>query len=955
MKRTTNQPKSKLFIILMALLLALTPVLLQGQTAQAEAIPCLVTSNVDSGEGTLRAWLADTTCSTITFGDSYDIHLTSPLVIDTGRTVTIDGAGQSVTITDDTYWRVFSVDPGANATLQNLTITQSTNEPPAETQWMYGGLIRNSGTLAVNNSFLNGNPSLGLQPGQGMEGGGIYNAGILTVTRSTFTDNSATGGGAIYNDAYQITTPVIATVTDSTFTGNTSLAAGQSQYFSGLGGGGAIANAFGQVAVTGSTFTNNTANYAGGAIASAGNMTVTNSTLSGNTAASYGGAIFAYEGTLTNNTFVGNSAADGAISFYDVGMPLTLYNNLMVKGSMGTNCSIQIGSGTPGGITAANNLANDDSCSTAGVTTVSDLSMQVGTLGDNGGSTQTIPLLAGSAAINAGDDTVCPATDQRGVARPQGAHCDVGAYEYEPPSDYVVSGTVYEDLNANGARDADDPAAPGATVTLAVSSDQVNFYPWYSTDAAADGSYEFTFPTTHPEGLSFSVYVELGAGAKVTQTPAPFVYPTANLTGMDIGLHQIVLTVNPARFPDGVQGVFYNQTITVTGGDAPYTFTPATSWSVPAGLSYAFDTQAGTITLSGTPTEAGTFHTHVDFKEASGTFGQIWEDFTIYPPMQFSPESLPDGSLNAPYSQTILLSGGIAPYTFQNGSEQWLPVGLTLDTSSGNIVISGTPTEAGQVTLDVYVTDQTGNYIEIQLMFWIKTDPSLTLTSSLNPSLDGQEVTFSLGSTATVAHWPAPWGQVTFYADGAVISGCDGLWMGSDPTTEQPAPNPVTCKTSALAVGSHAISAALTTVYGPYNNKTAILPGGQTVNVDVPQYTSAGLSAPLDLGGVINSAKAGQMIPLKWRLLDSSGNPVTNLDPASVTLTVSAYACQAGTPTDAIETYVTGTTSLQNQGDGYYQLNWKTDKGYANQCKQITLSIDTWTGDGLTALFQFKK
>ena len=54
----------------------------------------------------------------------------------------------------------------------------------------------------------------------------------------------------------------------------------------------------------------------------------------------------------------------------------------------------------------------------------------LGTLGNYGGFTQTIPLLAGSSAIDTGNDAVCPATDQRGVTRPQGAHCDIGAYEY---------------------------------------------------------------------------------------------------------------------------------------------------------------------------------------------------------------------------------------------------------------------------------------------------------------------------------------------------------------------------------------------------------------------------------------------------------------------------------------------------------------------------------------------
>lgn len=56
----------------------------------------------------------------------------------------------------------------------------------------------------------------------------------------------------------------------------------------------------------------------------------------------------------------------------------------------------------------------------------------LGPLADNGGFNMTHALGAGSSAIDAGDMTVCPATDQRGVARPIGGGCDIGAYEYEP-------------------------------------------------------------------------------------------------------------------------------------------------------------------------------------------------------------------------------------------------------------------------------------------------------------------------------------------------------------------------------------------------------------------------------------------------------------------------------------------------------------------------------------------
>jgi len=57
---------------------------------------------------------------------------------------------------------------------------------------------------------------------------------------------------------------------------------------------------------------------------------------------------------------------------------------------------------------------------------------KLGTLANNGGRTQTMLLLSGSPAINAGNNATCPTTDQRGILRPQGGVCDIGAVEMIP-------------------------------------------------------------------------------------------------------------------------------------------------------------------------------------------------------------------------------------------------------------------------------------------------------------------------------------------------------------------------------------------------------------------------------------------------------------------------------------------------------------------------------------------
>ena len=116
-------------------------------------------------------------------------------------------------------------------------------------------------------------------------------------------------------------------------------------------------------------------------------------------------------------------------------------------------------------------------------------------------------------------------------------------------------------------------------------------------------------------------------------------------------------------------------------------------------------------------------------------------------------------------------------------------------------------------------------------------------------------------------------------------------------------------------------------------------------------FQFVGFSGPVDGGGVLNSSKAGQNIPLKWRLLDANGVPVTTLSAATATATT--LACAVGTSVDQLEEYAVGSSGLQNLGDGYYQFNWATQKSYAGSCK--TMQLDLREGITRNALFQFTK
>jgi CSLREA domain-containing protein len=188
----------------------------------------------------------------------------------------------------------------------------------------------------------------------------------------------------------------------------------------------------------------------GGGIFAFGNLTIANSTIAGNRAenpgTNQGGGILASvnsletkgtTATLLNSTIAGNSVAVGGI-----GGGFTVYNpvvgvatafaakNTIVAGN--TAGPLAADCGTVAVATSANNLSSDASCQFGDAASKQNANPLLGPLQDNGGQTNTLALLVGSPAIDAGTNAGCPPIDQRGVTRPQGSACDIGAYEFQP-------------------------------------------------------------------------------------------------------------------------------------------------------------------------------------------------------------------------------------------------------------------------------------------------------------------------------------------------------------------------------------------------------------------------------------------------------------------------------------------------------------------------------------------
>lgn len=354
-----------------------------------------VSSAADDGTGSLRKALgsvcADGTVHFSTaLADQTITLLSGPLTL--GKNVTIDGSSApGLTISGNHSDRVLIVNAGTTATVSNLTIAHGYG-------WQLAGGILNNGSLTLDHAIVTQNTMATNAGDYWQGGGGVYN-----------------GNGAVFN------------LIDSYVTNNQA----------GWSGGGIYSFFNTTNSIVRSTISGNVSNDVGGGIRSLGNFTITNSTISGNTSTGWmGGAFFHTDGvmdiinsTVANNTAPGGTTGGGFVGTFTAANATLTLANTIIAGNSGPQCFYAPwGAGVVIATSLGHNLVSDTSCfAVASDLIVSDA--HIGLLNNNGGSTLTHALLTGSPAIDAADDAICPATDQRGVTRPQGAHCDIGSYE----------------------------------------------------------------------------------------------------------------------------------------------------------------------------------------------------------------------------------------------------------------------------------------------------------------------------------------------------------------------------------------------------------------------------------------------------------------------------------------------------------------------------------------------
>jgi hypothetical protein len=459
------------------------------------------------------------------------------------------------------------------------------------------------------------------------------------------------------------------------------------------------------------------------------------------------------------------------------------------------------------------------------------------------------------------------------------------------PATFTVRGTDANGCSGTRAYTI-NPVCPTITLTPASLAQGVVGAAYSQTLAASGGTAPYSAWTITSGALPAGLTLDAGTGV-ISGTPTASASPATSITvrvndangcqGSRSITLQIcpVISLAPTTLPSPIVGTTYSQTITASGGTAPYTFV-VTSGALPA---WATLTSAGG--LSGTPTATTNATFTVRATDANGCSGTF--DYVLTPncpTITVNPAAPAAGLVGTAYSQTLSATGGTSPYTFALTSGT-LPDGLTLDPSSG--LISGTPTtsNAGGVSLTFRATDANGctgtRTVTLQICPVISLAPATLVvptvgtaySQTITASGGAAPYTFTLASgslpgwatlstAGTLSGTPNSTTSATFTVRGTDANGCSGTLA----YTIAPVCPAISITTPSLAQGS----------VGSAYSQTLAASGG------VAPYSSWTITSGTLPTGLTLNASTGVL----------SGTPTTSANPAtSITVRVSdANGCQ---------------------------------------------------------------
>ncbi len=747
-----------------------------------------LTDTTATGEIDLRQAIgqanSDTSPDTITFDSSLfttpqTITLTQndsnlafgPTALVITSDVTIDGPAGGVTISGNNTHRVFAVASGATLTLQALTVS--------------GGHAQGAGGGGTGGG------------GAGL-GGAVFNAGTLNLIASTLTGNTATGGSGGH---------------------------------SGQGLGGAVFNLNGTVSIV-------------------------NATLASNTAAQGGGGIYNLGDSGTGNVSLTNT-----ILAYTAGVATDFQD-----------ASINVGSVLYSG---TNNLIKNNNGFTGGAVTGQD--PLLGPLASNGGPTHTMALLPGSPAINAGVAVAGVTTDQRGF--PLDSPPDIGAFQVQVPTlspTTLLNGT-YGTAYSQTITATETAGGAGAPYTFAITAGTLPTDLSLTTGGTlsgvqtATGPFSFTVTATDSSGYTGSQAYTLTVNALAvnltgsrnydgTTTAAAGILTVSNAIAgdtVDVASGSGTLASKDVGSPAAITSF---GTLTLGNNAAgDYTLTGATG-------TVAITPQTVTASIIGNPTKTYDGTTNATLTPAnfrlSGLIGT--ESFTVtqtagtynspnvsgattvtasLSPSNFTPGS---GTLASDYNLPTTASGAgqitkanavisVTPYSVTYDGNAHTATGTATGVESPTpanltslLTLTGTThTSAGTYNGDAWSFAGNGNYNATSGTVndsIAKATTGTIVTSSANPAVYGQQVTFTATVTNTSSGSTAvPTGTVQFVVDGNNFG----------------APVAVNAIGHAVSLPDTFLSGASHTVQADYTNSDGNFTGSNSTNLTQTVQTVA--------------------------------------------------------------------------------------------------------------------
>lgn len=371
----------------------------------------------------------------------------------------------------------------------------------------------------------------------------------------------------------------------------------------------------------------------------------------------------------------------------------------------------------------------------------------------------------------------------------------------------------------------------------------------------------------------------------------------------------VPVTVSPGTLPGGTVAAAYSETITASGGAAPYSFA-VSAGALPAGLTLS----AGGV-LSGTPTAGGSFNFTVSATDSSGAPGPFagTQAYTLViapPTLTLPATSLAGATLGAAYSGAISpASGGTAPYAYAITAGA-LPGGLTLNATTG--AITGTPSALGTFNFSITATDSstgTGPYTVTRAYSITVIDvppvaSNSTLTVAYNAAATNVPLALSGGAPTSVLIGTAPTRGTAVVTGTAITYQPNAGFAGSDSFTY----------TASNSGGTSAIATVTVTVQDPV---VTITPAGGF---------SATVSAPYTQTFTFNGGAQ------PW-----SGYQVTNLPTGlAITGTTANTVTVSGTPTQAGSFNLNVSATDSSTGNGPFAVG----QAFALTVAGPTLSLD---------------